>query len=318
MPEKKAILITGASGFIGTWLAEKAFEQGYKLIGIDTRAPLNPNYWSAFATSVVEHTDIAQYVGGNKLSAVFHLAGGASVASSVNDPYSDFSGLMPATAKLALYVSKFHPQARLFLFSSAAVYGNPAKLPITVQSSITPVSPYGVHKALAEFLLFQYAAIFPLNVTVLRIFSVFGPGLKKQIVWDIFQKVQEATGKGCSKITLWGTGRETRDFIYVEDLCKAVLLILGKKNFSKTEYYNIASGTETSIDELSNRLINHLHPGIEVFFNGNFAKGDPLNWKADISELEKIGFIPEFSLDRGLQKVCKWISKDIKQEFLIP
>ncbi|WP_183559885.1 NAD-dependent epimerase/dehydratase family protein [Mucilaginibacter sp. SP1R1] len=95
MSQDKTLLITGASGFLGTWLAEQAALEGYKLMGIDLRAPLHPHFWAGFATSSLESVDLDNLLKGNNIMGVCHLAGGASVASSVADPYGDFSSLLP-------------------------------------------------------------------------------------------------------------------------------------------------------------------------------------------------------------------------------
>jgi UDP-glucose 4-epimerase len=307
MNQNKTILITGASGFLGTWMADEAAKVGYTLIGIDLRAPMRPHLWAGFATSSLETVDLIQLMQGRTLSAVCHLAGGASVAASVSDPYGDFATLLPGTARLALYLIKVQPQARLFVFSSAAVYGNPQTLPITETTSVFPVSPYGIHKATAEALLYHYSRVFPLSVTIFRIFSVYGPGLRKQMIWDVSQRALTAFKEGKKRITLFGTGHESRDFIYVEDLCEAVLTVMDHQSQEKIEFYNIASGVESTISEVAECLIRHLQVGVDVDFNGVLPKGDPVNWRADITRLLQLGFRPQYSLDCGLEQAVTWI-----------
>ena len=305
----QTLLITGASGFLGTWLADAAYAAGYRIIGIDLRAPSKPHIWAGFATSSCDTTDLVSLLQGESLYAVCHLAGGASVAASVADPYGDFASLIPGTSRLAVYLAKSQPQARLYLFSSAAVYGNPKKLPITERTRVLPISPYGVHKATSESLLFHYARVLKLNVTVFRIFSVFGPGLKKQIVWDVGQHALSAVNKGKANITLFGTGQESRDFIYVKDLCKAVLTVLDHASSQAIEVYNLASGVESRIAEVAECLVKKLELPLGVSFNGEVRKGDPLNWRADISKLEALGFQADYNLEAGLKEIAAWMNR---------
>ena len=305
----QTLLITGASGFLGTWLADAAFALGYRIIGIDLLAPSKPRIWAGFATSSCDTTDLVSLLQGETLHAVCHLAGGASVAGSFADPYGDFSSLIPGTSRLALYLAKAQPQARLYLFSSAAVYGNPKSLPISERSRVFPISPYGVHKALAESLLFHYARVLKLNVTAFRIFSVFGPGLKKQIVWDVGQRALTAMHGKESKIVLSGTGNESRDFIYIKDLCKAVLMVIAHGSNQSTEIYNLASGTESRIAEVAECLVQKLKLPLEVSFNGKARKGDPTNWRADISKLKAVGFQADYTLEAGLKEIATWMNK---------
>lgn len=302
----KNILITGASGFLGTWLSREAVKEGYNVYGVDLRTPLQPQLWQGFATTSLENVDLDQLLEGNSLDAVCHLAGSASVASSVSNPYGDFASLVPGTAKLALYLKKSQAQARFFLFSSAAVYGNPEVLPITEDTSVVPISPYGIHKATAESLLAHYSRIFDLQVTVFRIFSVYGPELRKQLIWDVSQRAFAAADNGHQSITLFGTGKESRDFIYVKDLCKAVLTVMDGSPKDKYEVYNLASGVESTIDEVARLLVGHLNTDVKIEFDGEVPKGDPTNWRADISKIKALGFQPQYTLSEGLQQVASW------------
>ncbi|MEZ2334000.1 NAD-dependent epimerase/dehydratase family protein [Mucilaginibacter sp. RCC_168] len=305
--KNKTILITGASGFLGTWLADEVFEAGYELIGIDLRAPSRPEIWSNFVTASTDNVDWENLLHGKDIYGVCHLAGGASVALSVNDPYSDFSNLLPGTARLALYLSKMHSQAKFILFSSAAVYGNASALPIVEETIAVPISPYGIHKYIAELLLENYSRIYGLSVTVLRIFSVYGPGLRKQLIWDVGNRAIAADKQGKEAITLFGTGDETRDFIYVKDLCESVVNLLNNQTDNKFQLCNMASGIESSVSEIANGLIKHLDLNVKINFDGNIPKGDPLNVRADINRLKSTGAKINYSLDMGLEQVAKWI-----------
>jgi len=305
----QTLLITGASGFLGTWLADAAYTAGYRIIGIDLRAPSKPQIWAGFATSSCDTTDLVSLLQGESLYAVCHLAGGASVAGSFADPYGDFASLVPGISRLAVYLAKAQPQARLYFFSSAAVYGNPLTLPITERTRVLPISPYGVHKATTESLMFHYARVLKLKFTTFRIFSVFGPGLKKQIVWDVGQHALTAISEGKTSITLFGTGEESRDFIYVKDLCKAVLTVLAHTSSHAIEIYNLASGIESRISEVAKCLIQKLELPLGISFNGEVRKGDPLNWRADISKLQALGFKADYNLEAGLAEIAAWMSK---------
>lgn len=306
MKSSETVLITGASGFIGTWLADEAKKAGYNIVGVDLRAPFRPGIWSAFHVGSCETVDLSAITDAHAIRAVFHLAGGANVGASVADPYGDFSSLLPGTARLATHVAKACPGARFFLFSSAAVYGNPRSLPIHESAEIAPISPYGAHKAVTEQLLGHYARILGLRVTVFRIFSVYGPGLRKQLIWDICQKVKTARAEGRDHITLWGTGRESRDFIHVSDICRAALTVLGATPGSAFELFNVSTGVESTIEEVASTLVSALGGGVRVEFNGQVSKGDPVNWRADVAKLVGLGFKPRVSLRDGLDDVARW------------
>src|SRR6476620_7227710 len=141
MSEGETILITGGSGFLGTWLANAAFAQGLELLGLDIVAPRRPEIWAGFAMQSCDRANFATLVRGRKLKSVFHLAGSASVPESITNPVADFTSLLPGTIELLVFLARHQPEAHLVLFSSAAVYGNPAQLPIDEAAAVLPVSP---------------------------------------------------------------------------------------------------------------------------------------------------------------------------------
>lgn len=305
MPERETILITGAAGFLGTWLADAAHQQDLDLLGVDIVAPRRPELWAGFAMQSCDRADYGALVGGRKLRAVFHLAGSASVPESVRNPASDFASLLPGTLELLVYLGRAQAAAHLVLFSSAAVYGNPACLPITEDSAIAPISPYGIHKAAAEFLVAHYARLHGLPASVLRVFSAYGEGLRKQVVWDLSQKALVAQRDG-GAIVLHGTGDETRDFIHAADIARAALLVAQHPPASGTQILNIASGEETSIRQLAETVLAALGAPVPLSFNGARRAGDPVNWRAGVSRLQALGFTPSVPLAEGIGRSVRW------------
>lgn len=306
MPERETILITGASGFLGTWLADVAHQQGLELIGVDIVAPRRPELWSAFAMQPCDRADFPALVGVRKLRAVFHLAGGASVPESVQNPAADFASLLPGTIQLLVFLARERPEAHLLLFSSAAVYGNPAQLPVAETAPVAPISPYGIHKAAAEFLIEHYARIFALRASLLRMFSAYGEGLRKQVVWDICHKAVAAKERGEPSFPMHGTGNETRDFIHAADIARAALLIATHPPASGTQVINVASGVETSIRTLAESIIGALGFQLEPDFNRVTRAGDPANWRADVSELRALGFASTIAFHEGIANCVRW------------
>jgi len=312
-PGRKRALITGASGFIGSWLADAARETGLELFGIDLQTPSKPQIWADFITGACENVDFDRVFGEQHIDLVFHLAGGASVPASVRDPFSDFSSLLPGTARLVAHLIKRGSRPHLIFFSSAAVYGNPEKLPISEDHPLKPISPYGIHKATAEAMLQQYARAYELPVSIMRIFSAYGPGLRKQILWDVGQRALQAVANKEKTIALHGTGSETRDFIYVSDLADAALLVASKPPKSGLQILNVSSGSETSIAEVSEHLIASLGLNIEVNFNGNTRSGDPCNWHADTGRLCNLGFQKKINTSVGILRVAEWMKGFLRQ-----
>ena len=307
---RQTVLITGAAGFLGTYLAELCAKTGILAVGLDLNPPHQPRLWHDFHRVSCESPDVAELLRKHKFSSVFHLAGGASVPVSVQNPYQDFTNFIPGTANLALKIAKEQPECSLVLFSSAAVYGDPAFLPIDESAPLHPLSAYGAHKALGEALLQHYARLYGLSIRIIRVFSAYGPGLRKQIMWDICQKAFAAVRSSNDGIELFGTGRETRDFIHARDVARAALLVSALPASAPTMIFNVASGVETHIADLAHLIVGKIDPRLEIRFSGTIRLGDPSNWRANISKIVIEGFECSTTINEGVAEVVEW-AKDV-------
>jgi dTDP-glucose 4,6-dehydratase/UDP-glucose 4-epimerase len=175
---------------------------------------------------------------------------------------------------------------------------------VSEEFSTGPLSPYGKHKLMAEEICKEYFTHFSVKTCSLRIFSAYGPGLKKQILWDIYQK----SLKG-NVISLFGTGNETRDFVYIDDIVRGIETVLMSGNF-EAGVYNVGSGKEISILELTDILTKEMGYKGKFAFSGNERMGDPICWKADISLIRKLGFEPQTSIKTGAGKYIQWLREE--------
>jgi dTDP-glucose 4,6-dehydratase/UDP-glucose 4-epimerase len=230
-----------------------------------------------------------------------NCSGAASVGESHTDPRRDYELNVVNVVRLLDAIRRYRPACRFLNLSSAAVYGNPAALPVSETSKVRPISPYGLHKLQAEQLCSDYARFFEMNTCSVRIFSAYGPGLRKQLLWDLHRKAQSG-----SRIELWGTGRESRDFIEVSDLCLALRLVCEHSAF-EGEVVNVASGQEITIEYVVRLFIDFYNENHTHFFNGRTKTGDPLNWRADIGQLRCFGFEPEVLIEQGIRRYVEWV-----------
>jgi UDP-glucose 4-epimerase len=304
MENKGAVLITGAAGFLGSCLLAECKSAGFSVFGLDKRRPSESGLWAQFAVGACEEILFENLFASADIKAIFHLAGGASVSFSTMDPFGDFTTLLPGTVRVSQFART--RKAKLIFFSSAAVYGNPPLLPVRENSIAQPISPYGVHKYLAEVLLKEYSRLWDLSVTVLRPFSAYGPGLRKQVLWDVGRRALSASYEAKS-ISLFGTGNETRDFIYGSDLARAALHVMRSQTAEPFEVFNVGTGIESSISEVVSLLLQELDISLEIKFDGNARAGDPIAWSADISKLENLGFKPQVNLREGVRRVAEWL-----------
>jgi UDP-glucose 4-epimerase len=192
----------------------------------------------------------------------------------------------------------------VILISSAAVYGNPTQQPVSEVTPIAPISPYGYHKAMAEQLGQMYHQIFGLRTSAVRVFSAYGPGLHRQVVYDAVRMLR-ASGPGHPAV-FRGTGQETRDFIHVDDVAQGVYAVMQGAQWTG-EVYNLASGESTTISDLVDLVRSLLGAPSAATFDGVRARGHPLTWQADISRIRALGFSPAWTLRRGVADlIASW------------
>lgn len=290
------IVILGAQGFVGLNLCLFLKEIDEEYIGIDvkevklienciiTRSPLK------LLENIIKSKNVF---------AVINCAGSPGVSFSINNPVKDFDLNVRLVEQIGVLLKNFSQNTLLVNLSSAAVYGQPKKLPISENSLLNPISPYGFHKKISEDLLIQFNYLWNINYLNLRLFSVYGPFLRKQLFWDVYQKALKKT-----PITLFGNGNETRDFIFIKDVCNAIVkLIRNKDSFNKT--FNIASGQETTINEAVLLFLKNFKTS-NFSFNGLIKEGDPLFWKADISLVSNYINFSKTNLKDGLIQTANW------------
>jgi len=292
------VLIVGSEGFIGKYCVHHFLSLNHETHGTDIFDLSQPIYHYTKKT-----TDIDFYANllAVEFDVVINCAGNGSVPISIENPVLDFELNCYETIKILDAIKTRSSQTKYIHLSSAAVYGNPTVIPLKENSPLNPISPYGYHKMIAEHICLEYVHSFNCNISIIRPFSVYGPGLRKQLFWDWYLKIIN-TPNG---IELIGTGNESRDFVFIDDLILAIDVIIQKASFLG-EVYNIASGTEMFVKECAELFFKFPNRQYEYRFNGYRREGDPVNWKADISKLEALGFEPQYSLGAGIEKLQRW------------
>jgi UDP-glucose 4-epimerase len=308
MPSRKKVLITGVGGFIGRTLAHYLSSRRYLVYGLD-RVPAE----NAHRADLAEYTQLAlpnsQFEGLLRRwqpDAILHCAGGASVERAMEDPLLDYAEGPALTFSLLDSTRKVKPDCAFVLLSSAAVYGNPERLPVSEASPVRPISTYGYHKWQSEIICQEYAQLFGMCTISVRIFSAYGPGLRRQVIWDIVRKALTQP-----EVRLQGTGQESRDFIHVQDIAQGLEAILSSVPPGGS-VYNLASGRETKIADLAALILRQLGISSPPIFPGQLPQGTPKNWQADIAAISKLGFKPQISIADGITDFVQWYRTEIQ------
>lgn len=306
-----SVWITGVQGFIGQNLSRYLHHQGYDVFGI------GPGIWTE---DIAEQQGLCYLINDEinlsnlyKLAdrslapnAVFHLAGGSAVSPSFDEPIRDYLSSVDSTIQLLEWLRINSSHTRVILSSSAAVYGGGHSAPIAEDAGLRPTSPYGWHKAMAEMLCESYSENFGIKSTVMRLFSVYGPGLQKQLVWDICKKLQS----NIVVLELSGTGQELRDWIHIDDVVR-LLVNVYEMDSARFEVFNGASGIGESVANIAKIVCRHWGVNIPVKFSGKVRKGDPERLVANVSRIYKNKFNLTIPLSEGLLGTVTWYKEKI-------
>lgn len=279
------VVVTGARGFLGSRVAQTLGNAGWRVV--EAGRPVLE----------IPSRQFDEALAAARPDLVVHCAGPASVQASLDDPASDRRGSVGVTSSLLRSLEKLTPAPRLLLVSSAAVYGDPGELPISESTPVAPISPYGRHRLETE----QLTREANIPTSIIRVFSAYGEGLRRRLLWEVAQRASAET-----VVELWGTGRESRDFVHVDDVAQGVASVAAHAPFSH-DVYNVGSGTETTIETLATTLLRALGSQARLHFRGVERAGDPLRWCADVSALRALHWSPCVGLDEGVARYAAWV-----------
>lgn len=295
------IIILGSQGFIGSHLVDFFLKEKHDVVGCDLiESPVS--YYNYQKVSILS-SDFDTLFSTNVFDVCINASGSGNVGYSIVHPLNDYEANTYSVAKVLDTIRKFQPDCKYVHISSAAVYGNPAQLPIKEMTTLAPLSPYGYHKLMSEQLCKEYSHLYNLPVAIIRPFSVYGNGLKKQLLWDICSKLKTA-----DSVCLYGTGDESRDFIHINELAELTSIIIKKSEF-QCDIYNAAAGKEITIKQIAKIFTDYFRGAKQITFSGEKKEGDPINWKADIDRLLKLGFSSTIDINAGVNDYIKWYNQ---------
>lgn len=294
------VVVTGAHGFIGRHMARLLNASGYRVVGIGHGA-WTSNEWRRWGLDEwyqagITLESLSTYA--RDPSLIVHCAGSGAVGLSLTQPYRDYLRTTQTTASVLEFVRLFARNAAIVLPSSAAVYGT-AQNPIAEGSPLRPASPYGVHKRLAEELCLSYARHYGLSTAVVRLFSVYGVGLRKQLLWDACSKMARG------ELSFFGTGNERRDWIHVDDAV-SLLSLAAKNASSECPVINGGTGEAVTNREILTHIATRMKSTGSLAFSGERRVGDPVDYQADIGFATSLGWQPTVRWQTGVSAVVDW------------
>ncbi|TET27850.1 MAG: SDR family NAD(P)-dependent oxidoreductase [Candidatus Bathyarchaeum sp.] len=301
---EQEVVVTGGAGFIGSNLCRTLLEHGAKVTAFDNLYSGKIDFIKDLMDKGLNFVqeDIRDPTALEKATknceVIFHLAAQTSVPFSMENPKEDCEINVVGTLNVLEAARK--AGARMVFASSCAVYGNPEKRPTPETYPTHPIAFYGLTKLLGENYCRFYQETYGLEVVMLRIFNVYGPNCHGAI-YDFLNKLRKTP----DKLEVLGTGKQSRDFVYVSDMVDA-LIKAATSPAAAGQAFNVGTGTTTSVAELAKMIVEILGlENVEIYFKGGQAwAGDMDITLADNSKaVNKLQWRPQVSLKEGLKKL---------------
>ena len=305
---KKKCLVTGGAGFIGSHTVDALLQQGYAVVVLD----ILPQSETANLSHV---QDKIEYVNGDicdrelldsvckKVDFVVHLAAIVSVPHSIEEPYE--SNRVNAVGTLAVFESAHKNGIKRVVYaSSAAVYGDAEVVPVSEEEDCNPQSPYAIQKLMSEMYGKYYSAHVGLETVGLRYFNVFGERQAADSPYSGGIPIFVSFARKKAQPTIFGDGKQTRDFVHVHDVATANILAL-ESEVASGKIYNIATGVERSVNDifkiLDTVLQNAIKPKYKKARSGDIIRSYALTNRAKT----ELGFVPKKNFEEELTHMAK-------------
>lgn len=306
------VLITGGAGFIGSNLSRYFLERGFEVAVLD-------NLSTGFRENLPNHPKF-QFIEGDirdeeiLISAlsgcdrICHLAAAVGNVRSIEKTVEDSEINVLGTLNV-LEAARKNKINKIVYSSSAAIFGEPQKLPMDEEHPFSPDSPYGVSKLAGELQARCFAKLYGMDIICLRYFNVYGPNQRCDAYGNVIPifSTQKIRGK---PMIIYGDGEQTRDFVHVEDIAQANFLGATRPNVGGT--YNIGSGYAITINELT-KLFNETTGGKPVPVEYiSPRKGEVKHSLAKIEKAKKVlGYSPKYTIHIGLKGYWQWITANV-------
>lgn len=306
------ILVTGAAGFIGSHTTDQLLAAGHEVLGVDNfRTGHRSNMETALRSTCfrLEEADVSAagvmdgLVKEFRPDAIIHLAALVSVQESIQDPELNQRLNVTAT-ELVAAAARAHGVGRIVFASSAAIYGDTTDLPIDEETAKQPISPYGEAKLASEGILFAAAEQSGLTARCHRYFNVFGPRQDPASPYSGVISIFDRRYRDGKPVTIYGDGKQTRDFISVHDVARANVIAATRPGIVSGAA-NICTGRATSLLDVVRVFAAH-YPAVPAPSFAEARKGDIIHSLGrPVRAKEQLGFVAEVPVESALSELIK-------------
>jgi UDP-glucose 4-epimerase len=306
------LVISGAAGFIGSHTVDGLLRAGHSVVGVDNfrsgrrenlSAALGSDRFTLVEADVAEPGALGGICGRQPTDAIIHLAALVSVQESIANPELNHT-LNVRVTHLVAEAARLHRVPRVVFASSAAVYGDATDPPICESAEKRPISPYGAAKLASEALLLGHAAAFGFTVRAQRYFNVYGPRQDPASPYSGVISIFDRRYREGKPVTIFGDGRQTRDFVSVHDVARANLIAATQPGLT-SGIANICTGRATSLLRVAEIFSQH-HPRVAPVTHAAARPGDIIRsvGACEVARAE-LGFRAEIAIEAGLAELIR-------------
>lgn len=299
------ILVTGGAGFIGSNLVDRLIAQGHKVVVVDDLSTGKKSYvnqQAKFYKLDIRSNELAKVFAREKIEVVYHLAAQIDVRKSVADPVFDVDVNINGGLNLLENCQRFKVKKIIFASTGGAIYGETEEIPTTEYAPTYPASPYGINKLALEKYLNYYFQVYGLNYAILRFANVYGPRQFKGGEAGVIAIFIDNAVKGLES-NQYGDGQQTRDFVYVDDITRALDLA---RDIDCRGEINIGFGREINLLEIRQEIEAALGETIKI----KEEPGKVGEQRRSVLSRERakavLNWEPEVDLKEGIKRTIAW------------
>ncbi len=297
------ILVTGGAGFIGSHVVDRLVELKHNVSVIDnlsTGREENVNSSARFFSKDIRE-DLSELFDKERFDYVFHLAAQVNLRKSFEDMKEDAEINIIGSLNVIANCVKYGVKKIISSSTGGAIYSAKAEIPCSEESEINPESPYGLTKWTIENYLRINKEKTGLDYVCLRYANVFGPRQNAKGEAGVISIFIDNLLSG-KELTIFGDGKQTRDFIFVKDVVEANIL-----SFNLSGTFNVSTGKETGVLEIAEKIKKIVGKNTEIVHKKEI-KGELLRSCLSWQKIGKLGWAPKYSLDAGLQETADWFT----------
>jgi UDP-glucose 4-epimerase len=295
--KNKKILVTGGAGFIGSHTVNALIGRGADVVIVDNlitgrKENLNPR--AKFYEMNITDSALEEIFQKEKPEIIYHFAFNVLVPKSVEDPLVDMDSIIGSVN--VFQNAKKYGVKKIIFSSSGFIYGNTQNLPVKESEPMEPASPYSIAKHTVENYLKYFSKEHGLPRVIFRYAAVYGPGQTTGAMSDYIRKLAAN-----QQSQIWGDGKKTRDYVYIDDVVRANLLALDSPLECPEAVFNIGTGRETTLNELYEKIAKLLKKNPAPIYLSD-RRGEQIRYCLDYSKAKKVlGWEPKYNLEEGLK-----------------